>query len=328
MKGRLVVSVSPHLRKKENIPWIMWMVFAALIPSGIVGIYTFGPASLWLILISILSAVLSEAFILALRRKKVTIFDGSAALTGLLLAYNLPPEAPLWIPAAGSFFAIVFAKQVFGGLGRNIFNPALAGRAFLIISWPTYMTDFAKPFTYPDAVTAATPLGLFKNAGMDIHAMGLNYMDLLLGRRGGCIGEVAVLALAVGALLLLVLRIISLHIPLSFIFAAGLLSWLFPAQGFAKGDPIFAVLSGGVILGAFFMATDYSTSPLTRKGQLIFGAGCGLLTFIIRRWGGYPEGVSFSILIMNAFVPLIDRYVRPPVYGRRDGSGAKAKTVP
>lgn len=294
----------------------MWMVFVALIPSGIAGVYAFGLGSLWLIIISILSAVSAEALISLIRRRKITIFDGSAALTGLLLAYNLPGCVPFWIPIVGSFFAIIFAKQVFGGLGRNIFNPALAGRAFLLISWPKYMTEFIRPFSSADALTSATPLNLFKEAGMNMSAMGLNYLDLFLGRRGGCIGEIAIFALLIGALFLFILRIISWHIPLSFIFGLALFSWLFPAQGFAKGDALFAILTGGVILGAFFMATDYVTSPLTRKGQLIFGFACGLLTFIIRRWGGYPEGVSFSILIMNAFVPLIDRVTKPRVYGK------------
>jgi len=294
----------------------MWMVFVALIPSGIAGIYLFGVRSLWIITISVLSAVLSETLILALRGKEVNISDGSAVLTGLLLAYNLPPSVPYWIPVAGSFFAVAIAKQAFGGLGRNIFNPALAGRAFLLISWPKYMTGFIKPFSSLDAVTSATPLNLFKEAKMSLSGMGLNYLDLFLGRRAGCIGEAAVLALLIGAVFLLILRIISLHVPLSFIFTLGFFSWLCSTGGFAKGDAWFAVLTGGVILGAFFMATDYVTSPLTRKGQVIFGFGCGLITFIIRRWGGYPEGVSFSILIMNALVPLIDRSTRPGVYGK------------
>jgi len=253
-----------------------------------------------------------------LRGQKIRVSDGSAALTGLLLAYNLPADVPFWIPVAGSFFAIAIAKQAFGGLGRNIFNPALAARAFLLISWPTYMTSWAKPLSHPDAITSATPLNLFKEGGLSLSEMGLNYWDLFLGNRGGCIGEVAVWALLAGAVFLLALKIISLHIPLSYIISLALFSWLFPPRGgFASGDVLFAILAGGVILGAFFMATDYSTSPLTRKGQIIFGLGCGLFTFIIRRWGGYPEGVSFSILIMNAFVPIIDRFTAPRVYGAK-----------
>lgn len=318
MSDMFVVSTSPHLRHKDSISKIIWMVFLALVPAGLAGLYIFGPASLWVIIAAILSALVTEALILLLRGKKLRLFDGSAALTGLLLAYNLPSDVPLWIPVVGSFFAIAIAKQIFGGLGRNIFNPALAARAFLLISWPTYMTTWAKPFSYPDAISSATPLNLFKEGGMNLSQMGLSYWDLFLGNRGGCIGEVAVAALLAGALLLIALKIISLHIPLSYIISLGLFSWLFPARGgFATGDILFAILAGGVILGAFFMATDYSTSPLTRKGQIIFGLGCGLFTFIIRRWGGYPEGVSFSILIMNAFVPIIDRFTTPRVYGAK-----------
>lgn len=317
MKGKLIVSTSPHLYKQESVSWIMWMVSLALLPSGIAGIYFFGLRALWLILASVLGAVLSELICLVIRRKRITILDGSAVLTGLLLAYNLSPAVPLWIPLVGSFFAIVVAKQVFGGLGRNIFNPALCGRVFLLLSWPKLMTGFIKPFTGVDAVTSATPLVLFKESGKSIFDMGLSYWDLLLGKRSGCIGEVAILALLVGAVFLLVLKIISWHIPVSYVVTLGLFSWLFSPAGFARGDILFSVLSGGVILGAFFMATDYVSSPLTRKGQLIFGASCGLIAFLIRRWGGYPEGVSFSILIMNAFVPLIDRFTRPRVYGKK-----------
>lgn len=316
MKKPLIVSISPHLHKKDTISWIMWMVFVALIPAGIAGIYTFGIYSLWLIIISIFSACLSEAIIQALRGKKNTILDGSAALTGLLLAYNLPARVPFWLPIVGSFFAIAIAKQTFGGLGRNIFNPALCGRVFLLLSWPGYMTAFIKPTFYTDAVTSATPLVLFKESNLTLSQMGLTYLDLFLGWRAGCIGEVAIFALLLGAIFLLILKIISWHIPLSFIITLSISSWLFSPQGFAQGDILFTILTGGVVLGAFFMATDYVTSPLTRKGQLIFGTGCGLVTFIIRRWGGYPEGVSFAILIMNAFAPLIDRFAQARVYGK------------
>ena len=316
MNKPLIVSVSPHLHKRDSVPRIMWLVSLALLPAGIAGIYLFGAYSLWLIIIAVLSACLTEAAIQALRGKKVSIIDGSAVLTGLLLAYNLPPRVPFWIPVAGSFFAIAIAKQAFGGLGRNIFNPALAGRVFLLLSWPGYMTEFIKPVSNADAVTSATPLVLFKESHLSLSDMGLNYLDLFFGRRGGCIGEVAIFALLLGAAFLLILRIISWHIPLTYIFTLSVFSWLFSPSGLAKGDVLFTILTGGVILGAFFMATDYVTTPLTRKGQLIFGAGCGIIVFIIRRWGGYPEGVSFSILIMNAFSPLIDRFTQNRVYGR------------
>lgn len=317
MQNKLTVSVSPHILIPQTTPKIMWTVFLALLPSGAVGIYLFGLRAFWVLILSLSSAVLTEGIIQRLSGRKITISDGSAALTGLLLSYSLSPTVPFWIPLVGSFFAIAIAKQTFGGLGRNIFNPALAGRAFLLISWPSYMTQFLKPYETLDAVTQATPLNLAKNAQMTISEIGLSYLDLFIGKRPGCIGEVAIFALLLGALILLILRIISLHIPLSFIFTLGILSWLFSTQGLAKGDILFAILNGAVILGAFFMATDYVTSPLTRKAGVIFGCGCGLLTFIIRKWGGYPEGITYAILIMNAFVPLFDRYIKPRVYGSR-----------
>jgi electron transport complex protein RnfD len=316
MNNKLLLSISPHIHKGESTPKIMWLVFLSLLPSGIAGVFIFGPRALWIITACIVTAVLTEAIILLLRHKRITILDGSAALTGLLLAYNLPSSLPVWMACAGSFFAIAVAKQAFGGLGRNIFNPALAGRAFLLIAWPKYMVNFSKPFIYPDSLTCATPLALLKEGKAEnIYQMGLNYLDLFLGNRPGCIGEVCIAFLLLGAIFLFWRRVISWHIPLSFIFTLGLLTWLWGGSQVAQADVLFSILSGGIILGAFFMATDYVTSPLTRKGQLIFGLGCGLLTFVIRKWGGYPEGVSFAILMMNATVPLLDRVCRPRIYG-------------
>ena len=311
-----LLSVSPHIHKKDSVARIMWLVFLSLLPSGIAGIFIFGPRALWIIVSCIVTAIGTEAIILLLRRKKITVLDGSAALTGLLLAYTLPSSLPIWIPCVGSFFAIAVAKQAFGGLGRNIFNPALGGRAFLLIAWPRYMVTFYEAFGYPDSVTCATPLAIIKEGKAEgIYQMGLSYLDLFLGRRSGCIGEVCIALLLLGALFLLWRRIISWQIPLSFIFTLVFLTWLWGGSQTVQADILFSLLTGGVILGAFFMATDYVTSPLTRKGQLIFGFGCGLLTFVIRKWGGYPEGVSFAILIMNATVPLIDRLCQPRVYG-------------
>ncbi len=311
-----LLSISPHIHKKESTPGIMWTVFLSLLPAGIAGIFIFGPRALWIIFACIVTAIATEAIVLLLRHKKLTIIDGSAALTGLLLAYNLPSSLPIWMACVGSFFAVAIAKQAFGGLGKNIFNPALAGRAFLLIAWPRFMVNFAKPFSYPDSITSATPLVLLKEGKAEnIYQMGLSYLDLFLGRRGGCIGEVCIALLLLGALFLLWRGIISWHIPFSFIFTLGILTWLWGGSGIGQADVLFSLLAGGVVLGAFFMATDYATSPLTRKGQLIFGFGCGLLTFVIRKWGGYPEGVSFAILMMNAAVPLLDRFCRPRVYG-------------
>ncbi|MDP1853607.1 MAG: RnfABCDGE type electron transport complex subunit D [Candidatus Omnitrophota bacterium] len=311
--NKLIVSTSPHIHHKEDTASIMRQVILALIPAGIAGVWIFGLRALSIILAGVVSAVIFEWLIQKARGVKITVLDASAILTGLLLSYSLPSTVPLWLPVVGSFVAIVIVKQAFGGLGRNIFNPALAGRAFLLAAWPSYMTVFAKPF---DAITSATPLGLLKEGkAAELAQLHLSYSDLFFGLRGGCIGEVCILALLAGAIYLLARGIISYHAPLAFILTLGLFSWVFGQARFFSGDFIFAVLSGGLILGAFFMATDYVTTPLTTKGHFIFGLGCGLIAFVIRKWGGYPEGVSYSILIMNAVVPLIDRYILPKRFG-------------
>jgi len=292
----------------------MRLVILSLIPAGVIGIYIFGLQSLWIIITACISCVLIEAVIQKLRGQKVTIKDGSAVLTGILLAYNLPPEVPLWLVFVGCFIAIAIAKQAFGGLGRNIFNPALVGRVFLLSAWPKYMTSFTKPF---DTITGATPLALIKDGKVaNLTEVGINYMDLLIGNRGGCIGEVCAIALILGAVYLLYKKIITWHIPIPYLLTVGIFSWIFGSkQALFTGDFIFHLLSGGLVLGAFYMATDYVTSPLTLKGQVIFGIGCGLFTCIFRFWGGYPEGVSYAILMMNMAVPLIDRWIKPKRYG-------------
>ncbi|MFC1674449.1 RnfABCDGE type electron transport complex subunit D [Candidatus Omnitrophota bacterium] len=313
MADKLIVTASPHLHKPESVSKIMWLVTASLIPAGIAGVWIFGVGALRVIILGVFSALAAEAVMQLLSKRKVTVLDGSAFLTGLLLTYNLPPNVPFWLPIAGSFFAIAIGKQIFGGLGQNIFNPALVGRVFLMASWPKYMTNFTGPFSY-DAVTSATPLALAKEgAGIE----GISYLQLFLGNRGGCIGEVCIVALLAGALFLLIKGYISWHVPLTYIFSVGIFTFLFGGEGFFGGDWLFHILAGGLILGAFFMATDYVTCPLTRYGQVIFGIGCGLLTAIIRLWGGYPEGVSYAILMMNAATPIIDRYTKPRVYGKR-----------
>lgn len=303
------VSSAPHIKSDQTAQKIMYMVIAALLPAGLAGIYIFGLCSLKVMLISIVSCVLSEAIFLRLRNKGPrTALDGSALLTGLLLAYNLPPELPFWIPAVGGAVSIILGKQLFGGLGHNIFNPALIGRAFLQISWPVYMTTWKNPRWALDAVSTATPLA---KEG----ARGFTYMELFLGNHGGCIGEVCVVLLLIGAAFLVFTKVISLHVPLSFIGTAMILTWIFGGDGFFTGDFMFHLLAGGLVLGAFFMATDYVTGPLTKKGKIVFGIGCGILTVIIRLKGGYPEGVSYAILFMNATVPLIDRYTKTRTYG-------------
>lgn len=307
--NKLTVSPSPHIKSSQTTKKIMWAVVWSLVPAGAAGIYIFGISSLNVMLLCIASCVFTEALFLKFRnRDPKTVLDGSAVLTGLLLAYNLPPEIPFWIPVAGGVVSIVLGKQIFGGLGQNIFNPALVGRAFLQISWPVYMTTWKNPRWWPDAVSGATPLAKETAAHF-------SYMDLFLGNRPGCIGEVCVIALAIGVLYLLVTKIISLHIPLSFIGTVGVITWIFGKDGFFKGDFIFNILAGGIILGAFFMATDYVTSPLTKKGKIIFGIGCGALTAVIRLRGSYPEGVCYSILFMNAAVPIIDRFTKTKKYG-------------
>lgn len=290
----------------------MWVVVLSLLPSGAAGIFIFGKTALTVILACVITAVTTEWALQLFAKKKIAVSDGSAFLTGLLLAYNLPSGVPLWLPVTGAFFSIVIGKQVFGGLGQNIFNPALVGRAFLMASWPKYMTAFTKPFSY-DAVTSATPLVALKEGKVLEH---ISYMDLFLGNRGGCIGEVCIAALLLGALVLFWKKYISWHIPITYIVTTGLFTYAFAGKTLFSGDWLFHILSGGLILGAFFMATDYVTSPLTRRGQIIFGFGCGLLTAVIRIWGGYPEGASYAILMMNAATPIIDRYTKNRIYGK------------
>jgi electron transport complex protein RnfD len=318
MRDKLVVSTSAHIHTRELTPLIMWSVFFALLPAGIAGTVIFGPSALKIIIVSILACLAIEFALQKFTRKKISVLDGSAAITGLLLAYNLPSTVPIWIPVVGAVFAVGIAKFAFGGLGRNIFNPVLAARAFLLASWPGHMTSFARPFSGADTVTQATPLMMFNEGKAQVLSqLNLSYLDLFLGKRGGCIGEVCILALLLGAVFLIWKKYIPWQTPLAFISSVGLLSWAFGSEKFWQGDLLFGILSGGLILGAFFMATDYVTSPLTVKGQIVFGIGCGMITFFIRKFGGYPEGVSYSILIMNAFTPLIDRHIRPRVYGRR-----------
>ncbi|MDD5770749.1 MAG: RnfABCDGE type electron transport complex subunit D [Candidatus Omnitrophica bacterium] len=313
MRNNLIVSGSPHIHKNESVPRIMWTVVLSTIPAGIAGIIIFVIDALWVILAAVAAAVLTEAVFEVLTGRKITAADGSAVITGILLAYNLPPNVPLWMPVVGAAFSIAIGKQVFGGLGQNIFNPALIGRVFLMASWPRYMTTFTRPFSY-DAVTSATPLAALKEGKVLEH---LSYLDMFLGRRGGCIGEVCILALLIGAAILLIKGYISWHIPVSYILTTAIFTYVFGASQLFHGDWLFHILNGGLILGAFFMATDYVATPLTIRGQFIFGIGCGLLTAIIRIWGGYPEGVSYAILMMNAASPFIDRYTKNRIYGTK-----------
>ena len=290
------ISVSPHIKSRNSIEKEMWYVVLALVPAAVFGSYIFGANAIWIIVLSISSALLTEALMQKLRKKPITIYDGSAFITGLLLALVLPPTAPLWIPVSGAVFAVAIGKHAFGGLGLNIFNPALVGRAFLVSSWPIIMTTWVGP----DGVTGATPLATGE-------AM---YKNMFLGLTGGTIGETSALLLLLGALFLFYKKIISWRISLSYIAAVFVLSFVF------KQDPLFNILAGGLMLGALFMATDPVTSPITKNGRLIFGIGCGVLTVIIRFFSNLPEGVMYSILLMNGLTPLIDRYTKQKPFGK------------
>jgi len=318
VKEKLIVTESPHVRGMDTTPRIMFDVFIALIPALWAGIIVFGYRATVLALVCVLAAVGSEWAWCKILKKQSTVGDFSAAVTGLLLALNLPVTMPLWAAAIGSVFAIIVVKQFFGGIGHNFMNPALAARAFLLTSWAAAMTTWVAPFqevnfwSNVDAVTTATPLAAVKAGG----EAGYSYLDMFLGKMPGCIGEVSTLAILIGAAYLLIRRVISLRIPLTYIATVAVFTFVFGGKdGLFTGDPLMHILSGGLMLGAFFMATDYVTTPYTKKGQIIFGFGCGLLTAVIRLYGGYPEGVSYSILIMNVAAPLIDRYTAPKRFG-------------
>lgn len=300
---KFTISPAPHIKSQDSTSKIMLSVFIALIPSGFWGVYKFGVHAGYVILTAVLSCIfiefISQKFIF---KTKVKISDGSAALTGLLMAYCLPPDIALWQVCVGSFFAIFIAKECFGGIGFNIFNPALIGRAVLFSSFPTVMTKWQI-----DGITSASPLGILKEKLTENLP---SHTDLFIGNIPGSIGEVSKILLLLGVIFLFYRRIISWHIPITYILTIAVLSIPF------KQYPIFQVLSGGVILGAFFMATDYVTSPLISSGKIIFGFGCGLLTVLIRNLGSYPEGVCYSILLMNILVPLIDRFTKPRIFGK------------
>ena len=336
MARLFTVSATPHVRDKTTIQIIMYSVVAALIPAMGGAVYFFGFRALWLIALAVVTCVVTESIIQKLAGKPLTILDGSAIVTGILLAFNLPGGVSWWIPVVGSFFAIAVGKMTFGGLGLNPMNPALLGRVFLLISWPVEMTT---TWTMPrgtagvDAETVATPLALLKETIIQLKAQDLSpvevltiskmaelkamSIDLFTGRVSGCIGETSAALLLIGAAFLMYKRYIDWRIPFSFVGTVALMTWVFGGyEGLFSGPWLFHILAGGVIIGAFFMATDMVTSPITPFGQLIFGFGCGLLTVIIRLFGGYPEGVSFAILLMNLTVPLIDRYTRPKIFGK------------
>ena len=307
--ANFVVSGTPHVRSKESIQSIMRDVIIALVPATAAGIYYFGLRALILIVAAIISAVFFEWLYEKITKKPVTINDLSAVVTGLLLAMNLPASAPVWVAIVGSAFAIIFAKQLFGGLGQNFINPALAGRAFLLASYPPEMTTWVVPNGLAaDAATYATPLAQLKNGALDA-----SLKQLVMGQVGGTIGETCAIALIIGGIYLLYKHVISWKIPVIYIATVFILFAVIGRHGMRM--PLQEIFAGGVMLGGIFMATDYASSPVTPKGQVIFAVGAGLLTYLIRTFGGYPEGVSYSILIMNCCVPLIERFTEPTIFG-------------
>ena len=324
MENKLVISLSPHVHGGDSVKKNMYGVLIALIPAFLVSLYFFGLGALIVTATSVAACLFFEWAIgkFLMKKETTTICDGSAVITGVLLAFNLPSNLPIWIIILGALFAIGVGKMSFGGLGNNSFNPALAGRVFLLLSFPVQMTSWpvvGQLTAYTDATTAATPLNLMKQiAGGNLEALKdlPSSFDLLIGNNGGCLGEVSALALLLGLAYMLWKKIITWHIPISilatvFVFS-GIMHLVDPEL---YVSPVLQLLTGGLMLGAIFMATDYVTSPMSKKGMLIYGVCIGLLTVIIRLFGAYPEGMSFAILIMNAFTPLINTYCKPKRFG-------------
>lgn len=324
-----IISASPHVHSGKTSKRIMYDVGIALIPAFLVSLYVFGIGALIVTGVAVLSCLFFEYIIQKyLLKIQPTITDGSALITGVLLAFNLPSNLPIWMIIVGSLVAIGIAKLSFGGLGFNIFNPALVGRVFLLVSFPVEMTSWPKAVVnqtaLTDAVSGATPLGIIKDglqygdSMTEIVSKLPSTLDMLLGITGGSLGEMSIIALLIGGVYLLIRKVITWHIPVTMLATIAVITGIFwlvnPAQ---YANPILHLLTGGAVLGAFFMATDMVTSPMSRKGMLVFAFGIGLITVIIRLFGAYPEGVSFAILIMNAFVPLINTYLKPRRFGAK-----------
>lgn len=313
----LTVSPSPHAHKAVTTASVMKDVLIALLPATIWGIYIFGIRAALVVLLCVVSSVVFELLVQLALHRPVTISDCSAAVTGLLLGLNLSPAVPFYVPIVGSAFAIIVVKQLFGGIGKNVMNPALAARVFLMMAWTGKMTVF--PAAYDrlglgaDAVASATPLIALKGGVLPDASLS----QMFFGQIGGCIGEISALMLLIGGVYLLVRRVITWHIPVAFLATVAILTFLFPQGNIGRLDfMLYSLCSGGVVLGAFFMATDYVTSPVTSGGRLVFGVGCGALVVFLRYFSGYNEGVSFAILIMNALVWYFDMWFRPRVYGK------------
>ncbi len=318
-----IISLSPHVHGGDSVQKNMYGVCIALVPALVASLYFFGLGSAIVLATSVAACVCFEWAItrFILGRKQLTICDGSAILTGLLLGFNLPSNLPIWIIIIGALVAIGVGKMTFGGLGTNPFNPALVGRVFLLISFPVQMTSWplSGQMGYIDAETGATPLAIMKEAIKSGDAAVLNQLpsslEMLMGQTGGSLGEVSALCLLIGCIFMICRKIITWHIPVSILATVWLLAGLFHLIDSSYADPTQVILSGGLMLGACFMATDYVTSPMTAKGQLIYGVAIGVLTVLIRDFGSYPEGMSFAILIMNGFTPLINTYIKPKRFG-------------
>ncbi len=310
MENRLIRSVSPHIKAGTTKQKLMLLVIAALMPAAGWGIYIFGKSAAMIIGTCIIAAIITDILMQKLTSQKFGIINPSSLLTGLLLAMVLPPTVPLWCAALGSAIAVALGKYAFG-IGNNIFNPALVGRAFLIISWPSLTSGWVNP----DGVTAATPLSAAKAEGLSSAISSYPISSLFFGNTGGCIGETSALLILAGGIFLILTRVIEWRIPAVFIGS------VFLGSAFSGTDPLFSILSGGLMLGAFFMATDYVTIPLTRKGRLIFALGCGALTLLFREFSSMPEGVMYSILLMNAFTPMLDRLTAKKPFGHKREHG-------
>lgn len=315
MKLQNTVTASPHIKTSEGVSSVMLDVIIALVPTGLAAVFFFGLLALSVIATSVVSCVLAEYIWCRLMKKPVATGDLSAIVTGLLLAYSLPPSTPLWIVIIGGAFSIIVVKQLFGGIGHNFMNPALCGRAFMLASWPAYLTEWTAPsFFGTDAISTATPLASL-NAGNLSELPPLS--DMIFGNIGGCIGETSGALILLGGLYLVIRKVISLRIPLSYMLTSFILGFAFAGGNMSEGVVVglMHIMTGGLMLGAVFMATDYTTSPVTPLGQIIMGIGCGLITSLIRMGGGYAEGVTYAILVMNAVTPLIDKYIRPRPFG-------------
>jgi len=316
LENRLFVCSSPHLRDNVTTQRIMLDVIIALLPASIAGIVFFGFRAALVIAVTVAASVLTEYLMRKGLKREQTISDLSAIVTGLLLALNLPPSIPLWIAVVGAVVAIALIKQLFGGLGQNFMNPALGARVILVVAWAKHMTTWTQPLV--DAVASATPLSLLDAAATATPADGsymYSYLDMFLGKTPGCIGETSALAILLGFVYLLFRKVISWHIPVIYTGTVAILAWIHGPGGLFTGDPLFHVLAGGLLIGAVFMATDYVTCPMTRKGQIIYALGCGILTALFRLYGNMPEGVSFAIILMNIVTPLIDRHTIPVAFG-------------